>query len=292
MTYAQALDSLVMRLVTAGYEPSHAQEVAWNVMIFISKKDRTRLLINRTDPMSGAELESLEQCMRDIIDHAKPLAYVIGTVPFLGLELAIRPPILIPRPETEWWCELCIERLKKRQASPVKILDMCTGSGCCALALAHAFPESAVYAVDINPEAIKLARENAEKNSLSNVTFIESDLFTRVSPEFRFDCIVSNPPYISEKELVTLDRSVALWEDKRALIAPEEGLLLINKIVEALPQRLALGGEAWIEFGAEQASSVSMLAQQLEGFEHQILQDQYGRDRVVILTCYRHHMSR
>ena len=124
---------------------------------------------------------TLDHWLDDMIYHHKPIAYILQEVPFGDLSITVRPPILIPRPETEEWVMDLIEKIKLSGARNLRILDMSTGSGCIALAFAHAFPDAQVFAVDISPFSLLLVSENKKKLNLTNVTCIESDLF---SPTF------------------------------------------------------------------------------------------------------------
>jgi len=170
-------------------------------------------------------------CLRVL--QQKPLAYILGVTPFLDLDILCQEPILIPRPDTESWVEQLIDHLKKSGVSEKKfrVLDLCTGSGCIALAIAKAFSNSLVFGVDIDPRAIVLAKRNAEYNSIKNAVFFESDLFENVDVQ-EIDLIVSNPPYISQEQYQVLDVSVRDWESKIALVADNNGLFFYDRIVQ------------------------------------------------------------
>ena len=180
--------------------------------------------------LTDKEWSLLSTALEDHVENHKPLAYIIGDVHFLGLNLLIRPPILIPRPETEYGCALLVEKLKTVDNTKITILDMCTGSGCIALSLAYALPDATVYAIDNAHHAVQLAQENANRLGLS-LHILSSDLFSALPQDVRFDLIVSNPPYISLEEFSLLDKSVRNWEDHDALFALDNGLDLIKKIV-------------------------------------------------------------
>jgi release factor glutamine methyltransferase len=142
----------------------------------------------------------------------------------------VEPPILIPRPETEEWVTWLIGELQPVAQHKITILDLCTGSGCIALALAHALPLAHVVGIDKNPAACSLAQKNKCHNKLTNVHFIESDLFSALKQNASFDIIVSNPPYITASEYTQLQPEVVQWEDKHALIAEENGLFFYQRI--------------------------------------------------------------
>lgn len=165
-----------------------------------------------------------------------PLAYALTSVPFHHLTLTVKPPILIPRKETELWLADLIETLHPFKDDALTLFDVGTGSGCIALTLAHLYPRWTIYAVDINPEALNLARHNGLKHNIHNVKFILSDLFTHIPSSVKADMIISNPPYIPEEEWAKLDPSVKEWEDYHALCAQEEGLFFITNIIRQSPQ--------------------------------------------------------
>jgi len=227
---------LVKKLATQ-LEPvsgSNAQQEIWWMLEKITSKSKSQLLTQKTIDLSSAQSETLEQWLAQRVQEHKPLQYILGSVLFSGLEILVRPPILIPRPETEEMVEWVMKTFNRAfpSATPLKILDLCTGSGCIALALAHTFPNAQVVGIDIDPQAIALAQENKEHNHISNVTFIQSDLYQALKPEEKFDLIIANPPYISPQEYEALDVSVKNWEDRQALVAGQEGLAVYFAILE------------------------------------------------------------
>jgi release factor glutamine methyltransferase len=174
------------------------------------------------------------------------------------------------------------------------VLDLCAGSGCIAIALAKAFPNADVYAVDISDDAISMIKKNSEHNAVTNVTAIRSDLFAdislanRVLPVVKFDLIVTNPPYIAPEEWSSLDRSVTEWEDKRALVAGHHGLEIIEKIVAQTQQwimpnpvlRKEKIAQLRIEIGYEQGDAVRKLLVAAGYVNIRIEKDLEGKDRV------------
>lgn len=214
-----------------------AQYQAWWIIEFVTQKSKAQLLAHKYE-LSADEQLHIERIITDLVVHHKPLAYILGFVPFLDLHIQVTPPILIPRPETEEWVNNSIAQLQKEGCIPKTILDIGTGSGCIALAFAKAFPHASVIAVDINQEALELAHKNAQHNNISNITFMHSNLFDAISPATKFDLIVSNPPYISREQHSFMDASVTNWEDHGALFAQDEGLALIKKIITNAPHWL------------------------------------------------------
>ena len=214
-------------------EPQHAlQLLSW-----ACDKPSAELIAHPEKELTQEQFQLLTKALYAHRTQHKPIQYILGSVPFMSATITVQPPILIPRPETEYWCEFITGELKKLNKKKMTILDMCTGSGCVAIALAQEFKEATIYAVDDNKEAVALAQENALKNGCTNVIPVHSDLFAELSGQM-FDVIVSNPPYVTQKEWNSLDPSITLWEDPHALIASDDGLSLINKIIRQAPSFL------------------------------------------------------
>ncbi|EKD23395.1 MAG: hypothetical protein ACD_82C00069G0001, partial [uncultured bacterium] len=181
----------------------------------------------------------------------------------------VEAPILIPRPETEEICYFAINELNKLSNKKLNILDIGTGSGCIGLTLANAFPESIVYATDISSKALELANKNAKHNKINNIKFSESNVYSNLSENIKFDLIISNPPYITQEEFNDLNESVSKWEDKQALVAKKEGLAIIEEIIKNAQKYLKHNDEIKskkipqliIEIGYKQGPSVSKLFQ-------------------------------
>jgi len=208
-----------------------------------------------------------------------------------------RPPVLIPRPETEHWVTRLAERIRPDVLAPISMLDLCTGTGCIPLLLAHLWPPRSVRAlgVDVSPDAVRLARENALENetSRSELTFVEGDLF---DPDFaqklpadptRTTLLTCNPPYISAEDYEALPLEVRDHEDRLALRGDPpgstslDGLSFYRRIAGLLPDLVSPGGTVAFEFGMGQGEAVGrIMALGVE--EQEIWQDQFGRDRVLI----------
>jgi release factor glutamine methyltransferase len=184
-----------------------------------------------------------------------PLQYVLGRVPFGEIELLCRPPVFIPRPETDQWCSWLTSTLAKHLhmrpelISGLNVLDLCTGSGAIAVSLAHQLPRCRVFGVERDPVALQLAHDNREfvkeqtesdsSHSMENLRFINWDINSNTSPMAKFvgriDIIVSNPPYISQHEWNTLPRSVRAFEQHEALVTSGGGLDMYKRISELVP---------------------------------------------------------
>ncbi|KAI9496011.1 S-adenosyl-L-methionine-dependent methyltransferase [Zychaea mexicana] len=260
----------------------------------------------------------LDRHVYDRVVRHKPLQYILGTQPFGDLEIVTRPPVLIPRWETEEWVHRLIDILlphvkaksQGAQERPFRVLDICTGSGCIALALAAHLPphRTQIIATDISDDAIALAQHNYHDNKSliqNHVDFQQVDVFSdamqRMDP---FDLIVSNPPYITFDDYKDLDPDVKQWEDVRALVADEDGMAVHRRIVELASNGLLLRssklqrqgkGESSIttttripiprlamEFGGtHQAVSLKRMMKPMLN-DVQVWKDLAGKDRVVV----------
>lgn len=211
----------------------------------------------------------------------EPMNYVTGDVEFLGLRLHVGPGVLIPRPETEWWLEVLIKRLRDNAFKPRRVLDICAGSGCIGLALAREFPDAGVAAVDISPDALGYARENAAINGVANIVFVEGDLFEPLLPDSSFDLIVSNPPYIPAQQLETLEPEVRLWEPRVALAGGDDGLDFYRAIFSDIRRFIREGGIVAVETGSVQGAAVRGMMANAGFADAKIFYDYAGHDRAV-----------
>ena len=215
---------------------------------------RLGLYLQFERPLTDAELDVLRPLVRRRA-RREPLQHILGTVDFHGLILRCDGRALVPRPETEWLVERVIERLKDRP--PAWIADLGTGTGALALALATAFPEAAVDAVDRSAEALALARENAAALGLAKrVAFHEGDWFVPLAGR-RYDCIVANPPYLSEADWDAAEPEVANFDPKEALVAPENGTADLVRILHEAPAHLKPGGLLALETNVAQHAALA-----------------------------------
>ncbi|CAN5203237.1 hypothetical protein BH09DEP1_BH09DEP1_8550 [soil metagenome] len=293
MMLINTLISLIANQLAKKFEDTTlGQQYAWWIVQAITQKSELELITTQEIEWTDAQQAALDDALDKLINHNMPLQYLLGSTPFVGLDILVRPPTLIPRPETEEICVNLIEQLQVARNTPLTILDLCTGSGCIALALADALPKSRVYGTDISQSALDLAAENSKHNQISNTTFLYSDLFNEIPKDLTFDLIISNPPYIPEKDWAGLDPSVSQWEDKNALIAPDGGMALIKKIIDAAPSYLKPNElleknsipQLLIEIDATQGAAVSTYLKN-HGYTHvTIIKDLEGKDR---LACGR-----
>lgn len=239
---------------------------AWWILEFVSKKKQIELITKDEISLTEQEKETLDNILLEHTLKKVPLQYIFGSIKFIDLTIKVRFPILIPRPETEYWCSELITKLKKIENQQFKILDLCTGTGCIGLSFAKSFKESHVYATDISNQACQLAQENAKLNEIQNVTIIQSDLFNDLPKNLKFDLILSNPPYISYKQWQKLDPMVKKWEAYQALVAKEHGLGLIKKIINE--------AHKWINYRPDfDVKSVAQLAIEIDYRQSKIVQN-------------------
>ena len=204
----------------------------------------------------------------------QPLQYLLHTQPFLGRDFYVDERVLIPRQDTETLVEEALKVVKPE----MKVLDMCTGSGCIIVSIVHNIPEVEGTATDISKQALLVAKENAKLNQVS-VTFERSDLFDNVTGTY--DVIVSNPPYIRTGEVVKLMPEVQEFEPMEALDGKEDGLYFYRKIIKECKAYLKPGGHILFEIGYDQGEAVSGLLKEA-GFKNvTVIKDLAHNDRVV-----------
>lgn len=230
-----------------------AREAEW-LLEHVSGLDRGQQRRHDLHDLTAAQLGALHRLVARRA-RGEPLAYVLGEQPFWTLRLEVNPAVLIPRPETELVVERALRHLPREQTA--RLLDLGTGSGAIALAVAQERPNAQVLAVDQSAEALAVARRNAELNHLNNVTFLQSHWFSAI-PKQMFTLILSNPPYIARGD-PHLEATVLAHEPRLALIAGVDGLEAIRPIIQQAGAFLAPKGWLILEHGWQQASTVRQL---------------------------------
>lgn len=252
------------------------------------RRDRSWVLAHPEYIMTPAEHTLAGQLLSRRIQR-EPLAYILGYQPFFGLDLLVTPAVLIPRPETEELVEHALRWLNQRAAgrqdilAGLRVVDVGTGSGAIALALASAVPELYIVAVDDSAPALEVARLNACRLGLAErVHFIAGDLLLPLAGPF--DLILANLPYIPSAELPTLMPEVSQYEPRRALDGGSDGLEPLRRLLAQARTRLAPGGALMAEIGAEQGSLALAAARDLlPDCPARVEKDLAGRDRILIV---------
>lgn len=249
ITIKQLVDGAKERFDAKGVDESlaHAELIA----AFAFNKSRTYIRAFGQNVVYEKEENLFNKIVEEKLS-GKPLAHIIGEAEFMGRLFSVGPTVLIPRPETEELVEETIKNLPLKQ--PSRILDLCSGSGCIAISLAFTFPSAEIIGADISPEALRVARKNAENMNLGKkVNFVQSDIFENIEGEFDF--IISNPPYIPTDVIATLSPEVRN-EPRLALDGGLDGLDVIRKIIASAPAYLKSGGLLALEIGCAQSEKV------------------------------------
>ncbi|MFH1336563.1 MAG: peptide chain release factor N(5)-glutamine methyltransferase [Candidatus Zixiibacteriota bacterium] len=278
----EVLNQAVEKLRSEGIDrPRTNAELLLEAVLYAKKVD---LYLNRSQILTPQQIERFNQFIQERIS-GKPLQYIIGSTEFFGLEFKVNEHVLIPRPETETIVEIVIERLKSRP-SP-KIIDIGTGSGAIAVSLARNIKNSLVFATDISEGALMVAKENAKMNKVEDqIEFLQGDLFAPLKNknlEGKMNCVVSNPPYVSQEEFNQLPKEVRDYEPVVALKSGSQGMSFHKRIIEGSVDFLKRDGILALEVGLVQAKQVAGFLEEIDKFKHvEIKKDLGGIERVVI----------
>lgn len=249
----------------------------------VTKRSKSAIFAFSETLLTEGELKQLAELLARR-SQGEPMAYILGEKEFWSLPLKVSTATLIPRPDTERLVELALEwvatQKNKRSdfSENLQILDLGTGTGAIALALASELPNARVIGVDKKPEAVALAEQNRQALGFQNVTFIESDWFDALKNQ-HFDLIVSNPPYIDAQD-PNLSQGDVRFEPLSALVAEQNGLADLQKIIEKAPLVLHQNGALFLEHGWQQGQAVRELFKQYQWDNPQTAQDYGGNDRV------------
>lgn len=297
-SYRQCLKYGEETLAAAGIE--EAGNDAWMLFSEIFQMSRVKYYMDMNRLCDPQQMTAYEEWISLRADRI-PLQQIIGRAPFMGYEFDVDEHVLIPRQDTEILVEQTFEQIKKadiqRKRSVVrktetdipkqilKILDMCTGSGCIAISLACMAEEAGIpceiTAVDLSEEALKVAEKNNRKLCRGSVKLIQSNLFAALPETLEFDIIVSNPPYIKSREIEGLMPEVRDHEPRMALDGTEDGLCFYRKLAEDGRKFLKPGGQMLLEIGYDQGTSVPSILRQWGYVQCRVVRDLAGLDRVV-----------
>ena len=273
MKLAQIFKDFEEKLIVQGEE---AESLSF-VYRSLKNLSFTDFIFTLQQEVTEEEKEFVEEIYKKLAAHI-PAQYIIGHAEFFGMQLKVDERVLIPRPETEELVELILSENPEKN---LKVLDIGTGSGAIALALAKNRPDWSVTAADISQDALDLSLENANAQNL-NLSFIKSDCFSEISS--KYDIIVSNPPYISREDQEEVGLNVLHSEPHLALFADEDGLAIYRRIAEDSKDYLNDGGKIYLEIGYKQGQSVpALFMENLPEKRVRTLKDQFGQDRMVVI---------
>lgn len=271
MTYREALSLGEKVLSMAGI--MEIKTDAWILLEMAAKIDRSFYYLHMEDEIPTEQLREYEAALKKRAERI-PVQYIVGETEFMGLSFKVNSNVLIPRPDTE----TLVEEALKLAKPGMKVLDMCTGSGCIITSIVYHGKDIEGYASDISRHAINIAKENAKNNQVS-ITFETGDLFDHIKG--KYDMIVSNPPYIRTEEILTLMPEVRNFEPVQALDGREDGLYFYRRIVTEARDYLSENGYLLFEIGHDQGEDVSKLMEEA-GFQNvHVIKDLAGNDRVV-----------
>lgn len=242
---------------------------------YIAGIDRVKLTLEGDRELEPGVEEKLKAALAKRLTHM-PVQYITGYQNFMGLEFMVSKDVLIPRMDTE----TLVEEVLRLGLSNVRVLDICTGSGCILLSILKYVYGSSGVGVDISDDALGVAKANSEALGI-DATFIKSDMFENIPKDERFDIVVSNPPYIRSDVIGTLMSEVKDYEPLLALDGSEDGLKFYRIIADRAPEYLNNGGMLFLEIGYDQGAEVSALLSAAGFMDVEVIKDLSGLDRVV-----------
>ncbi len=278
MTLSSCINNARKRLTEAGFASS---EISWMIRdIFAALKGYTQVdLITRSDDEITDWLASHVDGIVTQVCAGTPIQYALGQTRWMGMTLKVTPAVLIPRPETEQLADMSIADAGDR--TDLRVLDIGTGSGCIAIAMARAlrFPE--VTAMDISPEALNIAKENASTLK-AKVTFKAADILSAVPVRNSYDIIISNPPYIAEKEMADMSANVVMHEPHTALFVPDDDpVRFYTAIARYAAASLSPGGSLWLEINPLYAAETSATVADAGFMSIELIRDERGKQRFI-----------
>lgn len=244
------------------------------------KLERFVLVLQPNLAITKVEEQPLFEALAEL-KLEKPLQYILGVAHFMDLELKVNEHVLIPRPETEELVEWIISDYRAMHSRDLKILDIGTGSGCIAIALAKNLPNAKVYAMDISEETLRVAKANAELNTVE-VEFIQMDILNPKEIELEFDIIVSNPPYVRELEKEEIKNNVKAYEPSIALFVPDEDALLFYRAIIVFAERyFSKKGNLYLEINQYLGRETKALLEAHNFLEIELRKDLFGNNRML-----------
>ena len=271
MTYREAVEFGTKCLTDAGV-PDAALD-AWYLLQMVCKIERSYYYVHGEEDITQDAQKEYEIAVQKRAEHI-PLQYIIGEQEFMGLRFKVNSNVLIPRQDTE----TLVEQVLKIVKPGMKVLDLCTGSGCVLISVLKNAPELTGMGSDISKTALLVAKENAKLHEV-DAEWVRSDLFDNITETF--DVIMANPPYIPTGEILSLMPEVRDFEPMEALDGKEDGLYFYRKIIGQCKQYLNPEGHLLFEIGYDQGQKVSALMREIGFYDVQVIKDLARKDRVV-----------
>lgn len=244
--------------------------------------ERLELYVRFEAVPDRVQLDAFRELVREA-GLGRPIAHLIGRKEFFSLDFRITPEVLVPRPETETLVETALEIVRASGRPLVSILELCTGSGCVACAVASQLPEVRLVATDVSPEAVEVARGNIARHGFGDrIELRQGDLYEALEADSaRFGVILANPPYVKTSDLSGMSADVARHEPTRALDGGSDGLEVVRRIVGGAADRLDVGGWLAVEIGYDQAATARELCSAAGLSNVRLVKDGLGHERVI-----------
>ncbi len=274
------LTALFRKELEAIYDINEIDSIRVIAIEYITGYNRTQQLLNKEATLSNSQIQNLEKVLKRLKNH-EPIQYILGYTEFYELPFTVKSGVLIPRQETELLVDTII---KEQKTPPLRILDIGTGSGCIAISLKKHIPEANLVAIDISEKALNIARKNAELNK-TEISFYCADIFNPNLDLGKFDLIVSNPPYVMEKEKEYMEQNVLAYEPHLALFVPNiDPLKYYKRISSFAKENLNTNGSLWTEINEALGMDTKDVFQE-NGFNAiKLFNDLNGKDRFIKAT--------
>lgn len=281
MTLDQLTRTSIARL-SQHYEESEARWLTRISLEHLTGLGSTDLLLHGDREASEATAETMDRITERLLED-EPIQYILGETYWHGLTLKVTPAVLIPRPETSQLVDIIADEAGQR--ADLTVVDLCTGSGCIAIALARRLPFAQVTAIDISADALEVARENAGSTRTS-IRLVQADVLAHLPlEESSADIIVSNPPYVCESEKAAMSRNVLDYEPHTALFVPDSDALRFYRSISRQGRRIATpGGKLYLEINPLQAAPLLAMLEADGWDDPQTLKDIHGKNRFVRAT--------
>lgn len=270
--------AFLRKRLTPLYGREEANAVIELIFLHLKGWHRVDMMINEDKQLSPYIKEKVNEILMRL-EHYEPIQYITGIARFYGLDLKVRPGVLIPRPETAELVDIIVDA---NPQSDLRVLDVCTGSGCIAVALARNLRFPQVSALDISPEALSVARDNVDLLKV-NVRLIEADIYKWEPDADSLDIIVSNPPYIDCGERNEMERNVLDYEPAVALFVPDDDpLTFYRRILEIGHRALVVGGKIYFEINPLHADDLVKMTSSFGFTDVELILDSFGKRRFLI----------